>query len=186
MQNQTARKELRSFGLLVGGIFAVIGFWPMLLRGEDYRTWALVLAVLLIAPALIYPPALKPLQKVWMKLGHVLGWINTRILLGVIFFGVVTPMGMIRRMLRKDSMGRQANTLDSYRMVRQSATGVAYDQAILIVGGFMGEFLVELWGFMKERKKFWLLPIVLCLVFLGGLIVMTSGSAVAPFIYTLF
>jgi hypothetical protein len=50
----------------------------------------------------------------------------------------------------------------------------------------MGEFLVELWGFMRERKKFWLLPIVLCLVFLGGLIVMTSGSAVAPFIYTLF
>jgi hypothetical protein len=50
----------------------------------------------------------------------------------------------------------------------------------------MDELLVELWGFMKERKKFWLLPIVLCLVFLGGLIVMTSGSAGAPFIYTLF
>jgi hypothetical protein len=51
---------------------------------------------------------------------------------------------------------------------------------------FMGEFLMELWAFMKERKKFWLLPIVLCLVLLGSLIVFTSGSAVAPFIYTLF
>jgi len=50
----------------------------------------------------------------------------------------------------------------------------------------MGEFLLELWSFMKERKKFWLLPIILCLVMLGGLIVFTSGSAVAPFIYTLF
>ncbi|HEX2227647.1 MAG TPA: DUF5989 family protein [Candidatus Binatia bacterium] len=50
----------------------------------------------------------------------------------------------------------------------------------------MGEFFLELWGFMKERKKFWLLPIVLCLVLLGSLIVLTSGSAVAPFIYTLF
>jgi hypothetical protein len=50
----------------------------------------------------------------------------------------------------------------------------------------MGELFIELWGFMKERKKFWLLPIILCLVLLGGLIVMTSGSAVAPFIYTLF
>jgi hypothetical protein len=50
----------------------------------------------------------------------------------------------------------------------------------------MSEFLMELWGFMRERKKFWLLPIVICLVLLGSLIVLTSGTAVAPFIYTLF
>jgi hypothetical protein len=50
----------------------------------------------------------------------------------------------------------------------------------------VGEFLVELWGFMRERKKFWLLPVVLVLVLLSGLIVFTQGSAVAPFIYTLF
>ena len=50
----------------------------------------------------------------------------------------------------------------------------------------MGEFVVELWAFMRERKKFWLLPIVLILVLFGGLIVFTQGSAVAPFIYTLF
>jgi len=50
----------------------------------------------------------------------------------------------------------------------------------------MGEFVVELWQFMREQKKFWLLPIIVCLVLLGGLVVVTSGSAVAPFIYTLF
>ncbi len=50
----------------------------------------------------------------------------------------------------------------------------------------MGEFILELWAFMKERKKFWLLPIVLVLLLFGGLIVLTQGSAVAPFIYTLF
>ncbi|WP_447859187.1 DUF5989 family protein [Nitrospira calida] len=50
----------------------------------------------------------------------------------------------------------------------------------------MGEFLIELWAFMRERKKFWLLPIVLVLLLLGTLIVFTQGSAVAPFIYTLF
>lgn len=50
----------------------------------------------------------------------------------------------------------------------------------------MGEFLVELWDFMKARKKFWLLPIVLTLMLLGALIVLTQGSAVAPFVYTLF
>jgi hypothetical protein len=50
----------------------------------------------------------------------------------------------------------------------------------------VSEFFKELWAFMKERKKFWLLPIILVLVLLGSLIVFTQGSAVAPFIYTLF
>jgi hypothetical protein len=50
----------------------------------------------------------------------------------------------------------------------------------------MGEFMMEMWAFMKERKKFWLLPIVAVLVLLGGLIVFAQGSAVAPFVYTLF
>jgi hypothetical protein len=50
----------------------------------------------------------------------------------------------------------------------------------------MADFIMELWGFMKERKKFWLAPIIIVLILLSGLIVLTSGSAVAPFIYTLF
>ncbi|MEA3280608.1 MAG: DUF5989 family protein [Thermodesulfobacteriota bacterium] len=48
------------------------------------------------------------------------------------------------------------------------------------------DFLKDLWGFMRERKKYWLLPIILTLLLFGALIVLTSGSAVAPFIYTLF
>ena len=48
------------------------------------------------------------------------------------------------------------------------------------------DFLIDLWGFLKTRKKFWLLPIILTLLLFGALIVLTSGSAVAPFIYTLF
>jgi hypothetical protein len=50
----------------------------------------------------------------------------------------------------------------------------------------MAGFLGELWAFLKVRKKFWLLPILLVMMMLGGLIVLTQGSAVAPFIYTLF
>lgn len=50
----------------------------------------------------------------------------------------------------------------------------------------MSEFLTELWAFMRERKKFWLLPILVVLLLFGTLIVLTQGSAVAPFIYTLF
>jgi hypothetical protein len=47
-------------------------------------------------------------------------------------------------------------------------------------------FLIELWQFMKERKKFWLLPIIIVMLLFGGLIILTQGSAIAPFIYTLF
>jgi hypothetical protein len=50
----------------------------------------------------------------------------------------------------------------------------------------MSGFIMELWAFMKERKKFWLLPILVVLLLFGTLIVLTQGSAVAPFIYTLF
>ena len=48
------------------------------------------------------------------------------------------------------------------------------------------DFLKDHWGFLKERKKFWLLPIILTLLLFGVLIVLTSGSAIAPFVYTLF
>jgi hypothetical protein len=48
------------------------------------------------------------------------------------------------------------------------------------------EFLKDLWGFLKERKKFWLIPLIVILLFMGILIVLSSGSAIAPFIYTLF
>ena len=50
----------------------------------------------------------------------------------------------------------------------------------------MIDLLMDLWGFMKERKKFWLAPIIILMLLLGGLLVLTQGSAVAPFIYTLF
>jgi hypothetical protein len=50
----------------------------------------------------------------------------------------------------------------------------------------MFDLMKDLWGFMKERKKFWLMPIILMLLVLGGLLVLAQGSAIAPFIYTLF
>jgi len=50
----------------------------------------------------------------------------------------------------------------------------------------MADLLVDLWAFMKERKKFWLAPIILVMILLGALLVLAQGSAIAPFIYTLF
>ena len=59
-------------------------------------------------------------------------------------------------------------------------------RAGLTVTGDNMETIRDLWGFLRERKKYWLLPIILLLVVIGALIVLTAGSPVAPFVYTLF
>ena len=120
MQNETNTKQLRSFGLTVGAIFALIALWPLVIHNEGARWWSLIIAVVLILPALVYPKSLFWIHKGWMVLGHVVGWINTRIILGVVFYVIVTPIGVVRRWLGKDPMGRQLRPdLDSYRVVRK-------------------------------------------------------------------
>ena len=99
MAQKPTRKQLRSFGLLVGGIFGLIGLWPMVWRHQSPRLWAVTLAVLLVGPALVAPGILGPAYRVWMKLAEVLAWINTRILLWVVFCLVVTPIELIKRLL---------------------------------------------------------------------------------------
>ena len=119
MQNEVDNKQLRSFGLIVGGIFAGISVWPLVIRFAAPRWWSLMVAALLVLPALIYPQILFWPHKGWMMLGHVLGWINTRIILGLVFYVVVTPIGMVRRWLGKDPMGRRHRPdLESYRVIR--------------------------------------------------------------------
>jgi hypothetical protein len=119
MANEISSKQLRSFGFTVGGIFGLIGVWPILVRSEDPRWWAVVLAVVLVLPAAVFPRSLVFVYKAWMALGQVLGWVNTRIILGFIFYGVVTPIGIVRRWMGKDPMGRRLRPdLDSYRVPR--------------------------------------------------------------------
>jgi Saxitoxin biosynthesis operon protein SxtJ len=120
MQSDADKKQLRSFGLTVGGIFAVIGLWPVVFHNDDPRWWAVILAGFLVVPALAFPESLSWVYKRWMALGHILGWINTRIILGVVFYLVVTPIGMIRRLLGKDPMGKQIKAdINSYRVLRK-------------------------------------------------------------------
>jgi len=110
-------RRLREFGLLVGGIFGLIGLWPLVWRHQSPRTWALALAVALVVPALVAPRILKPVHGAWMKLAEALAWVNTRILLGLLFFAVITPIGALMRLLKQDPMRRQYAPLnDTYRV----------------------------------------------------------------------
>jgi hypothetical protein len=99
MKDDTTPKQLRSFGFTVGGVFAVIGLWPLVWRHAEPHLWALIVAGCLLVAAAVFPRSLFWVHKGWMALGHVLGWINTRIILGVVFFLIVTPIGMVRRWL---------------------------------------------------------------------------------------
>jgi len=119
MDQAATRKELRQFGLLVGAVFIVIGFWPLVFRGEPLRLWAIGIGGLLIACGGILPQLLAPVYKGWMWVGHIMGWINTRILLGIMFYGLVTPIGIVFRLMGKDTMRQAyAESSTTYRVIR--------------------------------------------------------------------
>lgn len=111
--------ELRKFGLLMGAVLGAIGLWPMVIRGESPRWWFIVLAFVLSLGSLLTPLALLPIYKYWLRIGAVLGWINTRIILGFGFFAMFTPVGWILRFLGKDPMRRTFNpSASTYRVNR--------------------------------------------------------------------
>ena len=119
MDQAVTRKELRQFGLLVGAVFTVISLWPLAFRGEPLRMWAIGLGGLLIACGGILPQLLAPVHKGWMWVGHILGWINTRILLSIVFYALVTPIGLVLRLMGKDTMRQTfAESSTTYRVVR--------------------------------------------------------------------
>ena len=116
---QPTAKDLRQFGLLIGGVFTVIGLWPVVFRSELPRLWAMALGSLLIVLGGLVPQSLKQVHGGWMKLGHILGSINTRIILGIIYYLLITPMGLVMRLMGKDPMHRALTQgTDTYRIVR--------------------------------------------------------------------
>jgi hypothetical protein len=116
---QVSRRQLRAFGLIVGAGFGVIALWPLLVRDDPPRAWALVIAGLLGVAAVVLPQALRRPHRVWMAVGEVLAWINTRVILGVVYFGLVVPMGMVLRLSGHDPMQRRLDPgAATYRVLR--------------------------------------------------------------------
>lgn len=99
-------KEYRRFGFLVGGIFLLIGFWP-LMQSLPLQVLALVVGGVLVGTVLVHPPLLGPVYRGWMVLGHGLGWINTRIIFGLLYYLLFTPIGLVMRLCGKDPLNRK-------------------------------------------------------------------------------
>ena len=93
----------RSFGVVFAVVFLLIAAWP-LWHGESPRWWALVGSALFAVVALMKPALLAGLNRQWLKLGMLLGKIISPIALGLLFYGVVTPIGVVLRLAGKDPL----------------------------------------------------------------------------------
>ena len=112
-------RGLRKFGILTGAIIVVLFavFFPWVFDAETMPIWPWVVAGLLWVPALFVPNSLQPVYTTWMRIGHAIGCVNTRIILGLVFYIFVLPMGLIMRMFGKDPMARKHDkSAASYRV----------------------------------------------------------------------
>ena len=103
----------RSFGIVFFIVFLLIALYP-LLKGNDLRIWSLVISFIFLALGLINSKILTPLNRLWFKFGLLLGRFISPLVMGIIFFIVVTPTGIIMRLFKKDLLNLKYNKKETY------------------------------------------------------------------------
>jgi hypothetical protein len=111
-------RELRQFGLLMGGLLMLFfGLLIPWLWSFSYPQWPWIVGGVFIVWGLTLPRSLGPVYRLWMWIGGIFGWINTRILLGFVFYFIVLPTGLLVRLFGKDPMARSFDpNAASYRV----------------------------------------------------------------------
>ena len=102
---KSGKKELRQFGFTMGAVLGVLGILLMW-RGREWYPYFIITSVIFLFPACFFPLLLKPIQRAWMTLAILLGWLMTRVILIVLFYLVVTPIGLVMRLSGKDPLNR--------------------------------------------------------------------------------
>ena len=103
----------RSFGIVFFVVFLLVALYP-LIHAEEIRLWSLIISIIFLILGLLNSKILGPLNKIWFKFGILLGKILSPLIMGIIFFLVVTPIGFIMRLLRKDVLNLKYNKNKSY------------------------------------------------------------------------
>jgi len=121
--------ELRKFGLSTGIAFVVI-FGLLLPWLFEFKIphWPFVLGVILVGSGLAAPTLLKPVHRVWMWLAMKIGAFNSRVLLGLVFYVAITPVGLVRRLIGADPLGLRASTASTYRKSSRQRTPASQER----------------------------------------------------------
>ena len=109
----------KSFGIVFCIVFLIIAFFP-LIYGEPYRIWSIIISTTFLFLGLINASILTPLNIVWTKFGMLLGKFVSPIIMGLVFFGVVTPTGLIMKIFKKDLLNLKRKNIKSYWIDRKS------------------------------------------------------------------
>jgi len=113
MQKNIKLPTNRNFGIVFSIVFLLIALWP-LLKQNDVRIWSLIISIIFLILGLLNSNILLPLNKLWFKFGILLGNIVAPIVMGIVYFLVVTPTGLIMRMFRKDLLNLKKNNKNTY------------------------------------------------------------------------
>ena len=119
---EITKSDLRKFGFIMGGmftlIFGLIFPWIGDKTSETWPVWPFIVMATFWIIALVAPQTLRPVNNIWIKIGNVLGFINTRIILGLMFFVMIFPIGLLLKIFGKDSMDRKLDKdADTYRKI---------------------------------------------------------------------
>tara|TARA_A100001037_G_C14863823_1_gene506434 strand:- start:292 stop:669 length:378 start_codon:yes stop_codon:yes gene_type:complete len=112
----------RSFGILFFIVFLLIAIWPIF-NGETFRIWALVISTIFLILGLLNSRILTPLNKAWVKFGELLGMVIAPIVMAIIYFIIITPIGLLMRLLGKDLLNMKFNKNKSYWIKREKNIG---------------------------------------------------------------
>lgn len=103
----------KSFGIVFSVVFFIIAIFPIL-NNDNIRVWSLVISLIFLVLGLINSKLLSPLNKIWFKFGLILSKVVSPIIMGIIFFLVVTPIGILMRILKKDLLNLKYNNKNTY------------------------------------------------------------------------
>ena len=119
MRSYITKKILREFGLLIGVVFPFLIGWALpSLGGHSFRIWTLWIGFPFLISAIFKPGLLFYPYKLWIKLGYILGWINSRIILGLVFLIVLQPIALIMRIFGHDPLRMKKLEQKSYRELK--------------------------------------------------------------------
>jgi len=125
-----SRKSLRKFGLSVGAVFCLLALWMFLKNHSPLAVTILgIVGVFLMFMGLLVPKALKEIYKVWMGIAFAIGWVVSRVLLAIVFFLVITPIGFIANLFGNEFMDIKKKTVrDTYWMRRNKNKKINYEK----------------------------------------------------------